>query len=148
MRYLLDTNILVFHAQNGKNLEKDVACILDDCENIIYVSSEVVKETMHLIRYDKIDVKQWKTPDDVWKSVEEWGFVIDYVKKEHIKTLGNLVTAKDHKDPTDHIIIAQAITNKMPVISSDHKFKHYRVQGLDLVFNDTHEKNKISRKAR
>jgi PIN domain nuclease of toxin-antitoxin system len=146
MRYLLDTNILVFHAQNGKNLEKDVACILDDCENLIYVSSEVVKETMHLIRYGKIDVKQWKDPNDVWKSVEEWGFVIDYVKKEHVWTLGNLVAAKDHKDPTDHIIIAQAITNKMPVISSDQQFRHYKGQGLNLIFNDTHEKNKIARK--
>ena len=145
MRYLLDTNILIFHAQNGENLDKNVACILDSYENIIYVSSEVIKETMHLIRHKKLDVKQWKNPNDIWKSIDEWGFVIDYVKKEHIQTLGNLVTAKDHKDPTDHIIIAQAITNKMPIISSDGQFRHYKGQGLDLVFNDTHEKNKIAR---
>jgi len=43
MRYFLDTNIFVFHAQNGENLDKNVACILDSYENIIYVSSEVVK---------------------------------------------------------------------------------------------------------
>ncbi len=85
MRYLLDTNILVFHAQNGENLDKDVASILDDYENIICVSSEVIKETMHLIRYGKIDVKQWKKPNDIWKSIEEWGFNVDYVKEEHIK---------------------------------------------------------------
>ena len=148
MRYFLDTNVLVFYALGGKKLDKEVKSIFGDCENLIYVSSEVVKETMHLIMYEKIDVKQWKNPNDVWKSVEEWGFVIDYVKKEHIWTLGNLVKAKEHKDPTDHIIIAQAITNKMPVISSDQQFRHYKGQGLDLVFNDTHEKNKISRKAR
>ncbi|MDR2583799.1 MAG: hypothetical protein LBC75_09995 [Fibromonadaceae bacterium] len=58
MRYLLDTNILVFHAQNGENLDKNVISILDDYENLIHVSSEVVKEAMHLIRYGKIDVKQ------------------------------------------------------------------------------------------
>jgi PIN domain nuclease of toxin-antitoxin system len=140
MRYFLDTNILVFHALGGEGLEKGVKSILGDYENLIYVSSEVIKETMHLIRYKKINVKQWKTPSDVWKSIEEWGFAIDYVKKEHIKTLGNLVAAKDHKDPADHIIIAQAITNKMVLISSDQQFRHYKKQGLSLVFNNTYGK--------
>ena len=145
MRYFLDTNIFVFHALDNDNLDRNVISILDDYENIIYVSAEVVKETMHLIRQKKIDVKQWKTPNDIWKSINEWGFVVDYVKEEHIRTLGNLATAKDHKDPTDHIIIAQAITNKIPVISSDTQFRHYKGQGLNLVFNNNHEKNKIAR---
>jgi PIN domain nuclease of toxin-antitoxin system len=145
MRYFLDTNILIFHALDNGNLEKDVISILDDYENLIYVSSEVVKETMHLIRHEKIDVKQWKHPNDVWKSINDWGFVIDYVKEEHIRTLGNLATAKDHKDPADHIIIAQAITNKMPIISSDSQFRHYKKHGLSLVCNKTREKNKIAR---
>ena len=74
MRYLLDTNILIFHALEDDNLNKNIISILDDYENIICVSSEVVKETMHLIRYKKIDVKQWKNPNDIWKSIDEWGF--------------------------------------------------------------------------
>ena len=146
MRYLLDTNILVFHAQNGDGLEKNVAHILDDYENQIYISSEVIKEVMHLIRYEKIEVKQWKEPNDVWKSIEEWGFIVDYVKKEHIRSMGNLVMAKEHKDPADHIIIAHAIINKMPIISSDTEFRHYKSQGLNLVFNNVDEKNKIAKK--
>jgi PIN domain nuclease of toxin-antitoxin system len=145
MRYFLDTNIFIFHALDNDNLDRNVISILDDYENIIYVSAEVVKETMHLIRQKKIDVKHWKTPNDIWKSISEWGFIVDYVKEEHIRTLGNLSTAKDHKDPTDHIIIAQAITNKMPVISSDTQFRHYKGQGLSLVFNNAHERNKIAR---
>jgi PIN domain nuclease of toxin-antitoxin system len=48
-------------------------------------------------------------------------------------------------DPADHIIISQAITNKMPIISSDSQFRHYKKQGLNLVFNKTREKNKIAR---
>jgi len=145
MRYLLDTNVLIFYAEGGKELNKDVKFIFSDYENIIYVSSEVVKETMHLIRCEKIEVKQWKKPNDVWKSIYEWGFIIDYVKKEHIQTLGNLVAANEHKDPTDHIIIAHAITNKIPIISSDREFRHYKKQGLNLIFNEVHEKNKIAK---
>jgi len=35
----------------------------------------------------------------------------------------------------DHLIISQAISDKIPVISSDYKFKEYIEQGLDFVFN-------------
>ena len=73
MRYFLDTNIFVFHALDNDNLDRNVISILDDYENIIYVSAEVVKETMHLIRQKKIAVKHWKTPNDIWKSITEWG---------------------------------------------------------------------------
>jgi PIN domain nuclease of toxin-antitoxin system len=36
---------------------------------------------------------------------------------------------------TIHVIIAQAISDKIPLISSDQKFKLYTSQGLDFVFN-------------
>ena len=39
-------------------------------------------------------------------------------------------------DPSDHVIIAHAITNRMPLVSSDRKFKFYEDQGLELVFNE------------
>ena len=40
-----------------------------------------------------------------------------------------------HNDPSDHIIIAQAITRNLPLISSDTRFPYYRPQGLDLIYN-------------
>ena len=43
--------------------------------------------------------------------------------------------AQGHKDPSDHIIIAHAIAERMPLISSDSRFEFYRSQGLDLIFN-------------
>ncbi|HBK32640.1 MAG TPA: PIN domain nuclease, partial [Porphyromonadaceae bacterium] len=40
-----------------------------------------------------------------------------------------------HNDPADRLIIAQAITEKMPLISSDHKFELYREYHLDFIYN-------------
>ena len=40
-----------------------------------------------------------------------------------------------HKDPNDHVVIVQAISDKIPMISSDRQFKKYIDQGLELVFN-------------
>ena len=43
--------------------------------------------------------------------------------------------AQGHYDPSDHIIIAHAITEQMPLVSSDHKFNFYKSQGLDFICN-------------
>ena len=41
--------------------------------------------------------------------------------------------AQDHRDPSDHVIIAHAITECLTLLSSDQKFAFYRSQGLDLL---------------
>ena len=57
----------------------------------------------------------------------------------HIHPFGNseleLNIAQDHKDPSDHVIIAHAITENIPLVSDDGKFEFYRKQGLDLILN-------------
>ena len=40
---------------------------------------------------------------------------------------------QDHRDPSDHVIIAHAITERLTLLSSDQKFAFYRSQGLDLI---------------
>ena len=41
-----------------------------------------------------------------------------------------------HKDPSDHVIISHAITEKMILVSSDTRFPYYRRQGLQLLYNE------------
>ena len=36
--------------------------------------------------------------------------------------------AQDHKDPSDHVIIAHAITEHLPLITEDGKFEFYKKQ--------------------
>ena len=56
--------------------------------------------------------------------------------EKHLIAFANLdIPYSDHKDPNDHMIIAQAISDKIPIISSDRKFKLYESQGLQFVFN-------------
>lgn len=59
------------------------------------------------------------------------------LKEEHMRTYANLRinTAQDHNDPSDHVIIAHAITNRIPLITDDGKFEFYRNQGLELIVN-------------
>jgi PIN domain nuclease of toxin-antitoxin system len=50
-------------------------------------------------------------------------------------TLASLNRVENHNDPNDRLIIAQAITEKLPLISSDRKFEHYRKQNLQFIYN-------------
>jgi PIN domain nuclease of toxin-antitoxin system len=137
MRYLIDTNILVRLKTDTSLISKDVSQIIDDMENRIYISSVSIQEVYMLLQDGRIDVKSWNSPQDIFDTVEsELGFMVNYVKKEHLLIFAGLAPVKDHTDPFDRMIIAQALTEKIPVISSDNRFRYYRKQKLDFIFND------------
>ncbi|MDR2041505.1 MAG: type II toxin-antitoxin system VapC family toxin [Tannerella sp.] len=136
MRYLIDTNIFIFYAVDRNQLDKDILYILNDCGNIIHISSESVKELIHVFQNGRIKTRRWKTPEDILYNIrEDLGFTINYVKKEHLYTLARLEPVAGHNDPSDRLIIAQAITERIPLISSDRKFEAYRKQQLQFIFN-------------
>lgn len=138
MRYLLDTNIFVFAATDPARLSADVLSILSDYDNTLCISMESVRELIVAYRNKRLGAKTWKTEADIINSIKNEYFVeILPVHEEHMQTYAELIinTAMCHRDPSDHIIIAHAITEHLPLISSDTKFAFYKNQGLDLIFN-------------
>ncbi|MDR1880035.1 MAG: PIN domain-containing protein [Tannerellaceae bacterium] len=136
MRYYLDTNILIFILLNeDKNIDRHVWRILKDYSNVFYVSAVVVRELIHAYKAGDIKDAFHKTIKDLLASIEASGIEIKPLNKYHLYTYAELEAVPNHKDPNDHIIIAQAISDKIPIISSDHKFKLYTSQGLDFIFN-------------
>jgi PIN domain nuclease of toxin-antitoxin system len=133
-RYLLDTNIVLFSLHNPKELEQKVVDRLGDYNNRFYVSTVSIQEIIHLYKRNKI-VTKWKKAEDILPSIEAWYFEMLPVKKEHLLTYSKLSTSESHNDPNDHIIISQAITEKITLISSDHKFEDYTKQNLNFLFN-------------
>ena len=83
--------------------------------------------------------KRWKSAEEMVEAIgNEFYIQILPVKEEHMVTYARLEIneAQGHKDPSDHVIIAHAITERMPLISSDTRFWFYRNQGLDFIFNE------------
>ena len=75
---------------------------------------------------------------DKLSSVEDvYGFRVLYLHKEQYETYSKLRLneAQEHYDPSDHLIISHALTNRLTLISVDGKFPFYRNQGLDLIEN-------------
>jgi len=135
MRYIIDSNILIFIISDKDELTSEVKDILGDYGNRIYIPSKCVEELMYLQQSGKIKIKQWKYARDIISSIDELGYGIKHTGNEHLLTLAELPLFPDHKDQTDRIAIAQAITEKIPLISSDRKFHDYKRYGLNFVFN-------------
>ena len=136
MRYYLDTNILFFVLLNKSDeLDDKVTDILDDYSNLFLISTVAIRELILLYNKGEFKKSNYKTYKDLFVTIEELNYEIVPVTKKHLYVYAELETAEDHKDPNDHVIIAQAISDKIPVISSDRKFKRYEKQGLQFVFN-------------
>ena len=138
MRYLIDTCIFINFALDKSLLSKDVLAILEDYDNIICVSAETPRELIIQYNNKKLVSKYWKSARAMIDAIQNDYFIeILPLKEEHMKTYSELEinTAQDHKDPSDHVIIAHAITEHLPLITEDDKFEFYKKQGLDLILN-------------
>ena len=135
MRYLIDTNIFIYMATDKESLRDEVVDILGDYENLIYISTESLRELVVHYNNKSLLRKYWKTKSEMLRSIiEKYGLQILPLTPDVMYTYGKMNIY--HNDPSDHVIIAQAITMKMPLISDDKKFSTYRNEGLELIENN------------
>ena len=137
MLYYLDTNILVYLITKDKDsLSREVSEIILDYSNKFYTSSVCVHEIIQLLQIGKINEKKHEKYDsrEVFRYLDILGIDIVYTTKRHLETMASLPAL--HSDPYDRLIIAQSISDKMCVISSDRKFRDYRKLGLRFVYNE------------
>jgi PIN domain nuclease of toxin-antitoxin system len=102
---------------------------------MFYISSTVVKELILLYRIGKIKSRRFKSEEDILNTIKQSDIQIVFFNEHHLSQYAKLSIAEGHKDMNDHAIIAQAISDKLPLISSDHTFSEYISQGLDFIFN-------------
>ena len=138
MRLLLDTCIVIYIALEPDELNQDIWSMVQDYDNQLYTSMESVKELIVAFRRKGVGRRLWKKEDDIISYIkDELNITILPIHEEHIHTYARLTIneAQGHNDPSDHIIIAHAITERLPLISSDHKFDFYKSQGLNYICN-------------
>lgn len=138
MRLYLDTNILIFFILNRDEIQCDILAMISDYENILLTSSVCVEEFIHLCQIGKLEAngKNRTKPEEIIAKIEEAGIEIVLANKKHLATLASMPMHGEHRDPNDRLIIAQAISDRVPLISSDHKFRLYVKDGLQWIFNE------------
>ena len=134
MRFLADTNIFVYYATDQQRLCRDVFALLTDYDNLIYISNESLRELIVHYNNKTLLRKFWSSKEQMLREItEKYCFQILPLTPDVMYTYGKM--SLYHNDPSDHVIIAQAITIQMPLISDDNKFPPYRKESLELIEN-------------
>ena len=140
MKVYLDTNMLYFLLLKSKDeISPAVNAILEDYQTVLYTSSVCVHELIHLCHIGKVPIGKknsvLKDAHDVLTWLNDMNIDIVMVTEKHLQVYADLPFADNHKDPNDRLIIGQAISDKVLLVSSDHKFERYMKYGLNFVFN-------------
>ena len=135
-RLMLDTCVVVEMLHNEKGMDKDVKAILSDPGYVLCISFETIRELIVLFNCGRLHSKLWKSAKDVISNVvNDIQIEVLPLRLDIGDTYSQLQlnVEMNHYDPSDHIIISHAITERIPLLSSDLKFPFYRSQGLELI---------------
>jgi PIN domain nuclease of toxin-antitoxin system len=118
VRLLLDTNILLWLMSGSKRLTSNARSLIEDAFEV-YVSSVSLWEIAIKWRLGKIK----EDPRLVADQLEAAGLRELQMTNRHALATSTLPLL--HNDPFDRILIAQAITETMRLLTADAKLKPY-----------------------
>lgn len=127
MRYLLDTQILIWFQLNSKHLSPILYELLTDRKNQILVSDISLLEIAIKQKTGKLSEFPLNV-GDIALVMDQDGFESLQLKKNHIAAYNHIPLFADHRDPFDRLLIATALVEELPIISADKNFKLYTPQ--------------------
>ena len=133
MIYLLDTHTFIWTVLKTDNLGKTGKEIICTRSNEICVSTvsfwEIsLKTRMKKFSFGNINIK------DFPRFARDLDFTILDMQENETITFHELPLKDNHKDPFDRMLIWQAITKGMTMISRDSLFSQYKADGLKLIW--------------
>jgi PIN domain nuclease of toxin-antitoxin system len=124
MKILIDTQSIIWFAENNTLLSKTARAAIEDSENTCFVSMASFWEMSIKINLGKLSINGLTLSEFMDEVVENDFQTLD-IQRPHI--LENERLPLFHRDPFDRLIIAQAIVNDMHIISSDDTFDVYPI---------------------
>ena len=121
MRLLLDTHVLLWALAESPELARDLRRKIADPSNNVLVSAASVWEIATKIRLGKLDA-----PDNLLEVLEASDFNPLCINFVHAAAAGRL--PPHHDDPFDRMLIAQAQSEGLILVSRDRRFGAYQVE--------------------
>jgi PIN domain nuclease of toxin-antitoxin system len=124
---LLDTHVVLWWLQGSSKIPPGVRAIIQDPASQVLVSAASAWEIA--IKYKAGKLEAASTLVSRFEAViEEEKFVELPISTRHAIHAGMLQGT--HKDPFDRMLISQARTEKLPVVSTDRCFDKYGVRRI------------------
>ena len=127
MRVLLDTHTVIWAKISPASLSRQVAEIMADPLNEIFVSAATAWEIATKVRLGKLPGAD-SLERDFLETMEDSGYTLLPIEAENALRAGRLIA--DHGDPFDRIIAAQALAMDIPILSTDTKLDLFGVRRL------------------
>lgn len=127
MNLLLDTHTLIWYLEGNQDLSQTCRTMIEDSGNTNFVSIASFWEiAIKLSLNGKIELSQ--PFEHLNQIVWDNNITTLPVRFEHTVFVRSLPFY--HKDPFDRIIIAQSITDTMPLLSRDSNFDSYSIHHI------------------
>lgn len=118
MRLLLDTHIFLWLTDNSPKLGAMARQLVASASGV-YVSSATIWEAAIKVRLGKMKVD----PDELLLEIDRCGFKELYVTGRHAVAVARLPLI--HGDPFDRLLVAQAISEPMRLLTADKNLAAY-----------------------
>jgi PIN domain nuclease of toxin-antitoxin system len=120
----LDTHIFIWWNGELNRLSLEARAICESEENTLTLSLASVWEMQIKFQLGKLDLNQ-PLPEIIHSQQRDNAIELLPIRAEHIYALGELPV--HHKDPFDRLLIAQARTERMHVLTADPVFHQYHI---------------------
>jgi PIN domain nuclease of toxin-antitoxin system len=125
VRLLLDTHALLWVLADPARLRPGTHRVLAAASNAVFVSvvslwEIVVKRRVGKLEADIASIIAQMSP----ASKMQWLSI----SRRHLHVLNDLPFREQHRDPFDHLIISQAISEDMTLVTQDQNARLYRVE--------------------
>jgi PIN domain nuclease of toxin-antitoxin system len=131
MRYLVDTQIFIWTLISPEKLTAQTQQILKNHE--IFVSQVSLFEIAIKQKINKLP----ELPLSITalaERIEQDNFNLLVMTTNHLATYNAIPLLENHRDPFDRLLLATAMSENMPIISSDTNFSSYKTY-IQLVEN-------------
>jgi PIN domain nuclease of toxin-antitoxin system len=125
MKLLLDTQVFIWWDSESKRLPQRILQLCEDEANALVLSVASIWEMQIKAQLGKLDLDR---PLQQIVLEQQEGNRLEILPIEATHVFGLHALPAHHKDPFDRLLIAQAITEGMPILSVDAMFKHYPVE--------------------
>ncbi len=124
--YLVDSHTFLWWTLKQPGLSKPAITVLEDNSNEIVLSAATCWEMLIKYRLGKLALPD-DLADDIEATAVSAGFRLLPIYFVHAQRTALLPQFKDHKDPFDRLLIAQAQVEGMTLVSNEEIFDRYGV---------------------
>lgn len=129
MKILLDTHALLWFAKNDPRLSDSARRHIEDDDNTSLYSIASVWEMAIKHGLGKLTIA-WPIYPQFANLLKEFGFQQLAISYRHASSVAELPRRKEHRDPFDRLLIAQAVVEDLPIVSHDRAFDLYSVSRI------------------